>query len=140
MLTKSLVNQKLERLINIMLTDGVQPGDLSNNIFFDSYKQISYVKKDDTIIGEIVFTEEEKNVDIKMRYIYTLDKKIIRIEEEIDNNITLQWDRNIIETELVTDIVELLKGKYTEAQMKKFVSTLPEYLKEKVKNSYYAVA
>ena len=54
---KSIIEEKVDRLINIMLTDGVQPGDLANNIFTNCYKKISFMKSSNNIIGELTFDE-----------------------------------------------------------------------------------
>lgn len=134
MAISDVIQYKLDRLISLMLNDGVQPGELTDNIFLNEYKQISYRKCEDSIIGEVVISESigNEHTDYVLRYIYTLDKRIMRIEEEKLGKIVIQWDRDIIETELINDIVDLLKIHYTEAQMEGFISSLPNDLYNKI--------
>ena len=39
-----LLKKKLDDLVSLILTDGVQPSDLADNIFLDSYVKLSYTK------------------------------------------------------------------------------------------------
>lgn len=142
MAIKDVVKYKLDRLISILLTNGVQPSDIADNIFLKDYTQISYRKCDDKIIGEITIKEIEgaKESSFLLRYVYSKDKQIERIEEEKQGNIIIQWDRNEIITNLINDIVDLLKSHYTKAQMNKFLKTLPNELQEKIIDRLYKVA
>lgn len=137
-----VIQYKLDRLINIMLNDGVQPGDIADNIFLDEYKQVSYKKCGDNIIGEIVISETigNRESDYILRYFYDSNKRIMRIEEEKFGKVIVHWDRTSVETELINDIVDMLKVHYTETQMEQFVNTLPKDLSEKIMNLYYKVA
>lgn len=142
MAMSDVIQYKLDRLINLMLNDGVQPGDLADNIFLNDYKEVSYKKCGDNIIGEVVISECLGNEysDYIIRYIYTLDKRIMRIEEEKLGKVVIQWDRDIIETELINDIVDLLKVHYTEEQLEMFISSLPQSLSGRILNLLCKVA
>jgi len=142
MAANDVIQYKLDRLINVMLNDGVQPGDIADNIFLNEYKQVSYRKSENSIVGEVIISETIGNIesDYILRYIYTIDKKIMRIEEERSGKITIQWDRDIIETELIEDICDILKIHYTRAQMERFLNTLPKNLSGKIIDLLYKVA
>ena len=142
MAMSDVIQYKLGRLITIMLNDGVQPGDIADNIFLNEYKQVSYKKCGDKIIGEVVISETEgnKESDYILRYIYTLNKRVMRIEEEKCGKVIVQWDRTFVETELINDIVDILKAYYTEAQMERFLSTLPNDLSRKIISLIHRVA
>lgn len=137
-----VIKEKLDRLIDIMQTDGVQPCDLANNISLDSYKSISYKKANNQIIGELVFDDYNDNgkTDVTYRYFYNNKLRVLRIEEEFDGHITIKWDREIIETELINDIVNLLETHYTKKQIKLFINTLPNEIKNKIEKSIEIVA
>jgi hypothetical protein len=135
------IDSKLKRLISIMLTDGVQPGDLANNIFVDCYKSISYKKVDGQVIGELVFEEvvDDTARDVKLRYFYDTEGKIIRIEEEIFGNVQIEWDRELTQEILIKDIVELLRILCPE-QVSKFIKTVPPHLKTLLEEEYQKTA
>ncbi len=91
---QKVIDYKLQMLIDLMLTDGVSPSDLSNNIFEKDYVSITFYKKSQYVIGKLDFYENENILqNIQMIYTYTNDKKLIRIEE-IHNEVRhLLWDR-----------------------------------------------
>jgi hypothetical protein len=103
---------------------------------------VSYKKCGDNIIGEVVISETigNRESDYILRYFYTSNKRIMRIEEEKFGKVTVHWDRTSVETELINDIVDMLKIHYTETQMEQFVNTLPKDLSEKIMNLYYKAA
>lgn len=129
-----VIKKKIDDLINIILTDGVQPSDLADNIFIDSYTQVIFKKTKDEIIGEIVF---EESIELKptvtiIRYFYTNTKKIIRIEEEIAGIRKIIWDRNYEEVQLANEIINMMKECYLPEQINDFVTTLPENIRIKL--------
>ncbi|MCK4260051.1 MAG: hypothetical protein KAX49_13820 [Halanaerobiales bacterium] len=128
---------KLDRLIGIMLSDGVQPNDLANNIFLKDYEKISYTKKDGMIIGELLFYDDE---EVTMRYVYNFDMKLMRVEEEVKGKVIVEWDRTIVENTLIQDIVDLMKIHYSHEQINKFISSLPKELQERIENDYQKIA
>lgn len=130
----NVVKEKLDRLIDIMQTDGVQPCDLANNISIDCYKSITYRKMNDQIVGELVIEDiiENKKVDTILRYIYSSNLRILRIEEEFQGDMTVKWDRESIETELISDIINILQSQYSTKRLKEFFNTLPEDLKNRI--------
>ena len=74
---QKVIDYKLQMLIDLMLTDGVSPSDLSNNIFEKDYVSITFYKKSQYVIGKLDFYENENILqNIQMIYTYTNDKKI----------------------------------------------------------------
>ncbi|WP_312198324.1 hypothetical protein [Anaerospora hongkongensis] len=134
MSAQSILKKKIDDLISLMLTDGVQPSDLADNIFFDSYVKVSYIKINDEVIGELVFVEESDSLQnaITLRYFYDLSRKVVRIEEENYNCKKIVWDRNHQEAQMINEIIDMMNELYLPEQIKKFISTLPEELKLKI--------
>ena len=139
MLRHTVIKKKINDLINLMLTDGVQPSDLADNIFFESYVQIRYEKINGEIIGELVFKEktEDKELETTLRYFYGINKKIIRIEEEISDLKRIIWDRDYEEARMINDIVSMMMDCYLPDQIEKFTNTLPEDLRLKLEYAFY---
>lgn len=134
MISNGLIKLKIEKLIDLMLTSGIQPSDLADNIFLNEYQSIIYKKDNQSIVGELVFKDntENKITNVIMRYSYDLEKKVNKIEEEIDGKVTVLWDRNITESELINDIIDTMNANYTIEEVKKFIMTLPEEIKQKI--------
>lgn len=141
MKTVKLIEDKLDNLVKLMLTAGVQPSELADNVFVNEYKSISFAKRDNSIIGELIFEEVigEISIDVLLRYYYDTSKRVVLIEEEINNKVKVLWDRDTKEVELINEVVNLLKeldAKY----VSKFISSLPVELSNKVKNQYEKIA
>lgn len=142
MVDSVLLRKKLDDLVNLILTDGVQPSDLADNIFLDSYVKLSYTKQQGEVIGEISFEEKNNAVTVItiLRYFYGLDKKIIRIEEEVMGIKKILWDRNFEEIQMINEIVGIMKKFYLSSQVEKFICTLPCSIRNKIKKRYNEIA
>jgi len=130
---QKVIDYKLQMLIDLMLTDGVSPSDLSNNIFEKDYVSITFYKKSQYVIGKLDFYENENILqNIQMIYTYTNDKKLIRIEE-IHNEVRhLLWDREKREDELIEELLYFMKCSYTYEQIEKFIMSLPQNLRMRI--------
>ncbi|MEL5900144.1 hypothetical protein AAGC94_19080 [Clostridium sporogenes] len=137
-----IVKSKIDRLINIRLTNGIQPEELADNIYLNDYKKICFYKENDYIIGELTFDEEisGKLINTTLRYIYNKSKILLRIEEQIGNDIKIEWDRDIIENILINDIVDILKKQLSDDVRKGFINSLPNDLKAKIESACCRVA
>lgn len=127
-----VIDHKIEELIYLLITNGVSPADLANNIFDENYSKISYYKKGMYIIGEIEFFEESDLV--KMIYTYSEEKIVLKIEEQQKNQRIVLWDRASREKEIINEIIEFMKIRYTPEQMTKFISSLPNQIQINVQN------
>ena len=128
---REVIDYKINLLIEIMLTDGVSPSDLANNIFSDEYTDISFHKDGECIIGELSFMKKERNDFIKMKYSYNLNMRVQRIDEYTNAKWVCLWDRNMREQEIVIEIIELMKSSHTKSQIIDFISSLPLEIKSK---------
>lgn len=132
---QKVIEYKIQMLVDLMLTDGVSPSELSENIFEKQYISISFSKTNDYVIGKLNFYENEDLIqNIQMIYTYTEDKKLIKIEEEENGKKLLLWDRRKREEELVEELLYFMKNCYNRAQMEKFILTLPEFLRIKIED------
>ncbi len=69
-----IVRSKIDRLINIQMTSGVQPEDLANNIYINDYESIAFHKENKIVVGELKFREELNGCYkvTTLRYIYVV--------------------------------------------------------------------
>lgn len=130
---QKVIEYKIKALIDLMMTDGVSPSELSSNIFEENYISISFSKRDDYIIGKIVFYENEELLqNIQMIYTYTKERRLVKIEEKVNDLVHLLWDRQSREEDLIQELLFFMNKSYDTSQIKRFIMTLPEGLKEKV--------
>ncbi len=131
----SYLEKKLNDLVNLSLTNGVQPSDLADNIFLSEYNQIAFKKNKDSIVGELKFNETiSKNTEeIILRYYYSSEGKVLSIEEEIRGRVVVVWDRTFTESQLVAEILSAMEGNYSKSQIKSFIQTLPANLQDKLR-------
>lgn len=129
---QNVIDYKLKILIDLLLTDGVGPSDLAENIFSEDYISISFSKKGGYIIGKLNFYEKEEMLqNVQMFYTYTSEKRLIRIEEEVNGSKRLLWDRKCREEELIEELLYFMSNCYNHQQIEDFVMSLPESLREK---------
>ena len=132
---QKVIEYKLQTLIDIMLTDGVSPSELSNNIFEEDYINISFSKVNDFVVGKLNFYENgNKLKNVQMVYTYSQNKKLIKVEEVENRKRKILWDREKREDELIEELLYFMTYCYDENQIKKFILTLPDNLKNKVQN------
>lgn len=132
---QKVIEYKIQMLIDLLLTNGVSPSELSDNIFEKQYISISFNKVDGYVIGKLNFYEDENLMkNIVMIYTYTEHKKLIKIEEEENGKKLLLWDRKKREGELVEELLYFMKYCYDSAQIEKFILTLPECLRTKIQD------
>lgn len=127
MSVRELVFDRLNVLTNIMLTKGVQPSDLADNIFLNEYISISLYKTNNSILCKIELVN-----NIFLHYRYTIDRELLSICEIINGVTQTLWDRETRECELLEDIINLAKLCYSEKQLNSFIDTLPLHLKDKI--------
>ncbi|MCY9669575.1 hypothetical protein M5X11_32425 [Paenibacillus alginolyticus] len=130
----TFLQKKLNDLIELMLTDGVQPSELADNIFLPTYKSVAYQKINEQVIGELTFLEEINSVNttVRLRYYYSEEKKVTKIEEELHEKVNVIWCRDNTEDRIIQEIYELMTVMYDKEQVVKFINTLPEDLKHKL--------
>lgn len=135
---KAFLKRKLDDLIVLMLTKGVQPSELADNIFLDCYVKVSYEKTAEGVIGELVFLDETAGDFDKavMRYHYDNERNIKRIEEESGGQVKTLWDRSFKETQIINEIIVALRQNYSPSYVDDFAATLPSHLAKKIVGKY----
>lgn len=120
----------------------VQPSELVNNIYLNDYKSIKYYKVDSNILGELIFEEStgKYTVEVALKYVYNAEKMLLRIEEEVHGQVNVLWDRNNTESELINEIISLLKQSYSTNEVNKFITSLPNELAKKLMLNYKLTA
>ncbi|WP_299513682.1 hypothetical protein [uncultured Rummeliibacillus sp.] len=131
----NILQNKLDSLVKLYLTTGVQPSDLADNIFLENYKQISFLKHNGLLVGEIVYEENYNGslIDTKLRYFYK-DKQVITIEEEFLDTKTIIWDRKETTSKLLQEIISILTSSYSAQEIDAFINSLPEDLSVELTN------
>lgn len=130
---QNVIDYKIQMLIDLMLTDGVSPCELSDNIFEEKYISISFSKINGYIVGKLNFYENENVLqNVQMIYTYSKDKVLMKIEEEVSGKKQLLWDRKSREEDLMEEILYYLKHCYNQKQIDKFIMSLPKNLKDRI--------
>ena len=126
--TEKLIDNKIESIINLTITKGDQPEELAENIWNKNYINLNLYKENNFIVCSLKFLDE--GIEVNMKYIYNSDKYLIRIEEIVNGNLSILWDKDIKLQILIDDLNELLFNEYSKEKAEKILNTLPEKLRE----------
>lgn len=126
--TEKLIDNKIESIINLTITKGVQPEELAENIWNKNYISLNLYKENNFIVCSLKFLDE--GIEVNMKYIYNSDKYLIRIEEIVNGNLSILWDKDIKLQILIDDLNELLFNKYSKEKVEEILNTLPDKLKK----------
>lgn len=134
---KSLIRDKMNNLISLSLSSGVQPEELVSNIYETPYKSISILKNRNNISVELFFEEIDEecpNNLIKVKYIYTYSfaKVLLKIDCVINDRKANEWDRFKAENKLIEEISQLLIDNSLANELQLFVNTLPKKFHSKL--------
>lgn len=132
-----LITDKVDRLVGLSLNNGVQLEDLVQNIYEMPYESVNVCKNNNQIQAVLLFKEQDeckcgKTNEVIYIYSYSLDKVLLRVESIINNCKNLEWDRHQIETDLISEIIDLLKSNHLECELNRFIKSLPSNLKRKI--------
>ncbi|UDQ96837.1 hypothetical protein AAEX28_07200 [Lentisphaerota bacterium WC36G] len=131
------IKEKIQKLINLRMSKGIQLEQLVGAIFDKEYIQIITKKKENEIVCEILFKEtiNEKNNLITITYYYDLNKNLIRISEFINGKTTVIFNKTQTEKKLLNEVIELLKQR-SKKELDYFFNSLPadliSHLKQEV--------
>lgn len=142
---KSCVKIAIEALIALYLTKGVQPGELTENIFEDEYKDFSIVKNSDqTVTLNLSYIEHGDDAiqTVNCRYTYDTDKTLILIEQKLGSGRrSIIWCRQEAIAAAINNLAAALSiSGYTESRITALISTLPVGLSPRVRVALKAVA
>ena len=142
---KECVDIATNALVALYLTKGVQPGELTDNIFDDEYRTFSIVKNtDQTVTLTLSYIEQGEDAvqTVNCRYTYDTNKTLILIEQKLGSGRrSTQWCRHdAIATAVDNLAIALLTSGYTETRIATLMSTLPLDLSPRVRAALKAVA
>ena len=131
-MTNLTLTEITDSLANLYIFKGIQPSELADSIFEESYVNMISEKKLNLI--EVILTFNEKCEITDKLYIhhmkYTYDKQsfLIKIEEAVNSkNFKTVWDRvSLINSSLDTLSQTLKNSEYTYNQIQQIMNTIPK--------------
>ncbi|MFP2960578.1 hypothetical protein ACLEPN_22840 [Myxococcus sp. 1LA] len=143
MRTNSQIEALLNKLVGTYLTRGVQPSDLADAAFEDNYRRIEIVKGTDGVCMTVSYLDddEEGSVPHEMRYVYGMDRYLMRVEQRMDGgSFAVQWDRERSIDSLLKDTAKQMKKLNSKERVSQFFSSVPEKLRANLKRKLRLVA
>jgi hypothetical protein len=139
------VNIAINSLLALYSTKGVQPGELTDNIFDEEYQNFSIKKNVDTTITltlNYIEQGEELAQNVYCRYTYDRNKMLLLIEQKLGaSKYSIQWCRNAALTAAVDNVVLALAGSgYSPVRIAASLATLPLDLMPRVRTALKSVA
>lgn len=133
---RNIMDEAIQGLLNLHLTKGVQPSDLSDNLFDQEYTDFNIKKKNDALTLDLSYMEETDYhpQKVSMRYTYNLDRYLVLIEQKIGTGkFTTQWCRSSAVTVAVRNTTNALADAgMSPMDIREILQTLPNDLKESV--------
>ncbi|MBY8946314.1 hypothetical protein J1G35_10595 [Pseudomonas sp. SH10-3B] len=133
---KNIMDEAIQGLLNLHLTKGVQPSDLSNNLFDQEYVDFNIKKKNGALILDLSYMEETDELPqkISMRYTYNSDRYLVLIEQKIGTKkFNVQWCRLSAVAIAIRNVTDILAGAgISPAVIGSILETLPNDLKESI--------
>lgn len=119
----------VDELTTLHITRGVQPGDLADNIFEDSYVTSSSCKTSAGAQFEMTFqeiVEDDQVTQVTMRYTYDQSRYLQLVEQKVSaKRFVVQWDRAACIKEKVDKLEMLLSAELPIGQVKSILATIP---------------
>lgn len=141
---RNIMNEAIQGLLSLHLTKGVQPSDLSDNLFDTEYTDLNLKKKNGLLILDLSYMEEtdESPQKVSMRYTYNSDRYLLLIEQKIGSGkLHTQWCRNTaITTALRNTASALADAGVSPESIGTILKTLPDDLKESISVQLRSVA
>ncbi|EGQ8311728.1 hypothetical protein DC897_RS16575 [Vibrio parahaemolyticus] len=132
MLSKS-IESLVSKLTATYLSKGVQPSEIADTLFEQNYVDMKITKENGFLVMTFSFEdhdEDEYNTLNLMRYTYSEDKVLIRIEQKVGKGrYKVQWDR---EEDLNNTLAQILSYAKSTKEKDTLISTLPNDLKRLV--------
>ncbi|MCY1295336.1 hypothetical protein [Pseudomonas delhiensis] len=124
----------VDELTTLHITRGVQPGDLADNIFEDSYVTSSSRKTPTGAQFEMTFQEVDEDDQVSqvtMRYTYDQSRYLLLVEQKVaGKRFVVQWDRAACIKGKVDQLEVLLSAELPKARVKSILATIPcDFLK-----------
>lgn len=124
----------VDELTTLHITRGVQPGDLADNVFEDSYVTSSSCKTPTGAQFEMTFQEVDEDHQVSqvtMRYTYDQSRYLLLVEQRVSGKrFVVQWDRAVCIKEKVDQLEVLLNTELPKERVKSILATIPaDFLK-----------
>lgn len=126
------IKSLIEELTATHLTPGVQPSEIAEAIFEDSYQSIEMENKNGIVRMSVTFTDrdEEGTTPVIMRYTYNSSNVLMRVEQKVGRrSLKTQWDREQIIDSLITKISNQLARLNSDAVVQQAMNTIPNELR-----------
>lgn len=142
---KENINQLIDKLASLYLSQGIQPSEIADAIFEKQYSCIKSERVDDTIVLIASFSEFEENSQTtykhQIKYTYSRNKALQVVEHKIGNKrFKLQWSRQEELEKLINEFVSLVSPTLSKEKIYTLLSTLPEEIRPQVKTKLKLVA
>ncbi|MCU8086847.1 hypothetical protein [Shewanella sp. SM21] len=129
----------IEKLAHLFLTKGVQPSEITDAIFTKEYNDISFSKAGEFITMVVCFSEvDDESLDTvihRMKYTYTLDKYLVKIEQKVGSkSYKVQWDRDVEISDLLHQFADEVNAISPYVDLDKMLSTLPTSLQPSLRS------
>ena len=129
-----MIKALVDELTTLHVTPGVQPGDLADNIFEDSYVESVSRKTTTGAVFEITFEEldeDDRSSRVTMRYTYDLSRYLILVEQKVSSKkFCVQWDRASCIRGKIEELEALLNVQLPKDQVAAILATMPrDFLK-----------
>lgn len=139
-----LLKDALDELTTLHLFNGVQPSDLADAMYESPYLEFKTTKTTEHLTVELIFIDEcEETVNsVKMKYTYSLDRKLQRIDQKIGSKkIAVQWCRKTATNSAIAKIeLALSKMRVPDKKISEIMSTLPSSARSLIRAKLSLVA
>lgn len=134
------IKKLIDKLVATHLIRGVQPSEIADAVFEQNYNSVELSKKKDGTIQMLVAFIDEGVIN-KMRYTYSQDKYLMRIEQKVGKGLFKeQWDRENMVNEMLDELTHQLSGLNSTQVVDNFISKLPDELRPTLRAKLSLVA
>ena len=120
----------VDELSTLHVTRGVQPSELSDNLFEDDYVESSARKTSQGLVFELVFSEQDEDGSsskVTMRYTYDRSRYLVLVEQKMTaKRFSTQWDRTHAVLERLGKLEALLADQLPREKVAAILSTMPQ--------------
>ncbi|OAE15515.1 hypothetical protein A2T76_17770 [Pseudomonas brenneri] len=139
-----LLKDALDELTALHLFNGVQPSDLADAMYETPYLEFKTTKTVEHLTVELSFIDEYEETanTVKMKYVYSLDRKLQRIDQKIGSKkFATQWCRKTATSDAITKVESAFrKMRVTDKKISEIMSTLPSSARSQVRARLSLVA
>lgn len=139
-----LLKDALDELTALHLFHGVQPSDLADAMYESPYLEFKTTKTCEHLTVELSFIDkcEETTNTIRMKYLYSLDRKLQRVDQKVGSKkFATQWCRELATNDAIVKVQHALnKMRVSDEKIRAIMSTLPSSTRSLVRAKLSLVA